>query len=191
MGKTNTEKTLQGVLGEIEKIKKLEADLRADGTFPEGFPENSPLYNLLTDKDTKSFWTQYENFVGRYVDSVVNSRLQGVYDNHPEIAGKPEEIYIRELLKERKGELDLSKRRITADDLDRRIADLNISKRIKNLLIREGIEYVGELIQKTEAELFRLPEYGKIRHREVLESLRSYNLHLGMGVNYTTPEKRS
>lgn len=55
---------------------------------------------------------------------------------------------------------------------------LEFTIRTMNCFAVEGIKNVGELVQRTEVELFRMPGFGKKSMEEVKEVLASYNLRL-------------
>lgn len=54
--------------------------------------------------------------------------------------------------------------------------------RTSNCLATENIKYIGDLVQRTETELRKIPNFGKKSLDEVKEVLASYNLSLGMEV---------
>ncbi len=55
---------------------------------------------------------------------------------------------------------------------------LEFTIRTTNCLATENIKYVGDLVQRTEVELFRIPGFGKKSLDEVKEVLANYNLSL-------------
>lgn len=61
---------------------------------------------------------------------------------------------------------------------DMLIEELELGVRSYNCLKREGIETVGELIARTEAELLNIPNFGKKSIEEVRERLAERNLKL-------------
>jgi DNA-directed RNA polymerase subunit alpha len=54
------------------------------------------------------------------------------------------------------------------------------SVRLANCLLNEGIEYVGEVIQKTEADLLAISNFGRKSLNELKEMLATKKLTLGM-----------
>lgn len=58
------------------------------------------------------------------------------------------------------------------------IESLNISKRTANVLIREGIKRIPQLLQKTERELMEIKNFGEKAVEEVIEALRERKLEL-------------
>jgi DNA-directed RNA polymerase subunit alpha len=61
-----------------------------------------------------------------------------------------------------------------------KVTELEVSVRCANCLHAAKIEYVKELVTKTEAELLRLRNFGKKSLEEVETVLDRYGLHLGM-----------
>ena len=58
------------------------------------------------------------------------------------------------------------------------IEELELGVRSYNCLKRVGIETIGDLVGKTEAELAAIPNFGKKSIEEVKETLASHSLHL-------------
>lgn len=70
---------------------------------------------------------------------------------------------------------------ITIDPvLLRSIDDLELTVRSANCLKAEKIDYVGDLVQKTEIELLKTPNLGKKSLNEIKEILAQHSLRLGM-----------
>ena len=69
-----------------------------------------------------------------------------------------------------------------------RIADMGFSVRINNCLKNEGINYVGELVQKTERDLIAINNLGMKSIREIKVALASMGLTLGMPLPEWTVE---
>ena len=59
--------------------------------------------------------------------------------------------------------------------------------RSANCLKAENINYIGDLIQRTEVELLRTPNLGKKSLTEIKEVLESHGLALGMTVENWPP----
>ena len=66
--------------------------------------------------------------------------------------------------------------------------ELELSVRSANCLKNDNIVYIGDLIQKTEAEMLRTPNFGRKSLNEIKEVLASMGLHLGMEVPDWPPE---
>ena len=60
--------------------------------------------------------------------------------------------------------------------------ELELSVRSANCLKNDNIVYIGDLIQKTEAEMLRTPNFGRKSLNEIKEVLAQMGLHLGMEV---------
>lgn len=52
------------------------------------------------------------------------------------------------------------------------------------------INYLGQLVQKTENELLRTPDLGYKSLKKLKDILESCELRLGMEIDYTIPEER-
>jgi DNA-directed RNA polymerase subunit alpha len=63
-----------------------------------------------------------------------------------------------------------------------RLDTIWLSTRTRNCLKCENIIYVGDLVQKTEAEMLRIPNLGRKSLRELKEMLAQMGLHFGMEV---------
>ena len=70
----------------------------------------------------------------------------------------------------------------------KKVDELELSVRSANCLKNDNIVYIGDLIQKTEAEMLRTPNFGRKSLNEIKEELGSMNLHLGMDVPNWPPE---
>ncbi len=72
--------------------------------------------------------------------------------------------------------------------LDIPINENDFSVRARNALDGAGFRYLGELVQRTEAQLLAKKNVGRKTLRELKEILRTYGLHLGMEVlNWSPP----
>src|SRR6476661_7264146 len=70
----------------------------------------------------------------------------------------------------------------------KKVDELELSVRSANCLKNDNIVYIGDLIQKTEAEMLRTPNFGRKSLNEIKEVLASMGLHLGMEVPDWPPE---
>ncbi|WP_299816155.1 DNA-directed RNA polymerase subunit alpha [uncultured Jannaschia sp.] len=81
-----------------------------------------------------------------------------------------------------------------ADDLEfnplllKKVDELELSVRSANCLKNDNIVYIGDLIQKTEAEMLRTPNFGRKSLNEIKEVLSGMGLHLGMEIVDWPPE---
>ncbi|HMK90873.1 MAG TPA: DNA-directed RNA polymerase subunit alpha [Methylocystis sp.] len=70
----------------------------------------------------------------------------------------------------------------------KKVEELELSVRSANCLKNDNIVYIGDLIQKTEAEMLRTPNFGRKSLNEIKEVLAQMGLHLGMEVPGWPPE---
>jgi len=62
----------------------------------------------------------------------------------------------------------------------KKVDELELSVRSANCLKNDNIVYIGDLVQKTEAEMLRTPNFGRKSLNEIKEVLAQMGLHLGM-----------
>ena len=70
----------------------------------------------------------------------------------------------------------------------RKVDELELSVRSANCLKNDNIVYIGDLIQKSEAEMLRTPNFGRKSLNEIKEVLAQMGLHLGMEAPNWPPE---
>jgi DNA-directed RNA polymerase subunit alpha len=70
----------------------------------------------------------------------------------------------------------------------KKVDELELSVRSANCLKNDNIVYIGDLIQKTEGEMLRTPNFGRKSLNEIKEVLGIMGLHLGMDVPNWPPE---
>ncbi|MCJ9429275.1 DNA-directed RNA polymerase subunit alpha [Kordiimonas marina] len=70
----------------------------------------------------------------------------------------------------------------------RKVDELELSVRSANCLKNDNIVYIGDLVQKTEAEMLRTPNFGRKSLNEIKEVLSSMGLRLGMELPAWPPE---
>jgi DNA-directed RNA polymerase subunit alpha len=73
-------------------------------------------------------------------------------------------------------------------NLLRKVDELELSVRSANCLKNDNIVYIGDLVQKTEAEMLRTPNFGRKSLNEIKEVLQQMGLSLGMDVPGWPPE---
>tara|TARA_Y100001960_G_C14216026_1_gene606646 strand:- start:41 stop:628 length:588 start_codon:yes stop_codon:yes gene_type:complete len=73
-------------------------------------------------------------------------------------------------------------------NLLRKVDELELSVRSANCLKNDNIVYIGDLIQKTESEMLRTPNFGRKSLNEIKEVLAQMGLHLGMEISDWPPE---
>jgi DNA-directed RNA polymerase subunit alpha len=70
----------------------------------------------------------------------------------------------------------------------KKVDELELSVRSANCLKNDNIVYIGDLIQKSESEMLRTPNFGRKSLNEIKEVLAGMGLHLGMTVENWPPE---
>jgi DNA-directed RNA polymerase subunit alpha len=70
----------------------------------------------------------------------------------------------------------------------KKVDELELSVRSANCLKNDNIVYIGDLIQKSEGEMLRTPNFGRKSLNEIKEVLAGMGLHLGMDVPGWPPE---
>ncbi len=70
----------------------------------------------------------------------------------------------------------------------KKVDELELSVRSANCLKNDNIVYIGDLIQKTEGEMLRTPNFGRKSLNEIKEVLATMGLSLGMDVPNWPPE---
>ena len=73
-------------------------------------------------------------------------------------------------------------------NLLRKVDELELSVRSANCLKNDNIVYIGDLVQKTEAEMLRTPNFGRKSLNEIKEVLSKMGIHLGMDTPGWPPE---
>ena len=73
-------------------------------------------------------------------------------------------------------------------NLLRKVDELELSVRSANCLKNDNIIYIGDLVQKTEAEMLRTPNFGRKSLNEIKEVLTQMGLHLGLEVPDWPPD---
>ena len=73
-------------------------------------------------------------------------------------------------------------------NLLKKVEELELSVRSANCLKNDNIIYIGDLVQKTEIEMLRTPNFGRKSLNEIKEVLNSMSLYLGMEIPNWPPE---
>jgi DNA-directed RNA polymerase subunit alpha len=73
-------------------------------------------------------------------------------------------------------------------NLLRKVDELELSVRSANCLKNDNIVYIGDLVQKSEGEMLRTPNFGRKSLNEIKEVLSGMGLHLGMEIPNWPPE---
>ena len=99
--------------------------------------------------------------------SLLGDEVQKVYDMYREVLeGTPEEIYLASLASYFKPEANY----------DVKIEDLDLSTRVRNRLKEDRIDYIGQLVQYSEAEMLRIPNFSEVSLKELKKKLKEMNL---------------
>jgi len=91
---------------------------------------------------------------------------------------EPEEVVTRE----KPSEPEFNK------NLLRKVDELELSVRSMNCLKNDNIIYIGDLVQKSEGEMLRTPNFGRKSLNEIKEVLTGMSLYLGMEIPNWPPE---
>ncbi len=73
-------------------------------------------------------------------------------------------------------------------NLLRKVDELELSVRSANCLKNDNIVYIGDLVQRSEPEMLRTPNFGRKSLNEIREVLKVMGLELGMNVENWPPE---
>ena len=88
----------------------------------------------------------------------------------------------KEVVEESRDELPFNRNLLSKVD------ELELSVRSANCLKNDNIIYIGDLVQKTEADMLRTPNFGRKSLNEIKEVLSQMGLHLGMEIPDWPPE---
>ena len=81
------------------------------------------------------------------------------------------------------GHLDDGRMQLKNDNLNRSVEELELSVRSYNCLKNANIQTIGELVQKTEAEMLKTKNFGRKSLNEIKEILAQMGLSLGMKID--------
>ena len=73
-------------------------------------------------------------------------------------------------------------------NLLKKVEELELSVRSANCLKNDNIIYIGDLVQKSESEMLRTPNFGRKSLNEIKELLMQMDLNLGISVPEWPPE---
>lgn len=93
------------------------------------------------------------------------------------------------IVEEEEPEKELEPEKKLNDNLFRRIEEIELSVRSANCLENADIKYIGELVQKTEAEMLRTKNFGRKSLNEIKEILSEMSLGLGMKLEGFPPRE--
>ena len=93
-----------------------------------------------------------------------------------------EEPEIEDKSKEEESEIKFNR------NLLRKVDELELSVRSANCLRNDNIVYIGDLVQKSENDMLRTPNFGRKSLNEIREVLMQMGLNLGMDISDWPPE---
>jgi DNA-directed RNA polymerase subunit alpha len=94
----------------------------------------------------------------------------------------PEELPTEDDEEQKKKKLEELRERLTKS-----VDELELSVRSANCLKNANIQYIGELVQKTEQEILQTKNFGRKSLNEIKEVLEGMGLHLGMNTKELAP----
>ena len=128
------------------------------------------------DKLTLEVWTNGavspQDAIG-YAAKLLKDHMS-IFINFEEVPEQTEEISERGLDK-------------MSEVLNRSVEELELSVRSYNCLKNANIQTIGELVQKTEAEMLRTKNFGRKSLNEIKEILANMGLSLGMRIDPARP----
>jgi len=182
-GKLSIEMRLKGGRGYVSADKNFDEDL-ALGYIPidsvhspvrkVNFSVEAARLGQMTDYDklTLEVWTNGavspQDAIG-YAAKLLKDHMS-IFINFEEVAEATEEVSERGLDK-------------ISEVLNRSVEELELSVRSYNCLKNANIQTIGELVQKTEAEMLRTKNFGRKSLNEIKEILANMGLSLGMRID--------
>jgi len=177
----------------LTKDGKLFMELKVErgrGYVPAEYTKNNEIGVILVDAIfspiTKVNFTVGQARVGKssdYDSLIMEIYTDGTIDPKEALV-QAAKILIEQFMIFLKGEsisLEVATEAATINNLlNMSIEELELSGRAYNCLKNAGINYVGQLVQKTETELLKLRSFGKKSLDEIIEKLSKLNLRLGM-----------
>lgn len=178
----------------LTKDGKLFMELKVErgrGYVPAEYNKNNEIGLILVDAIftpvTKVNFTVGQARVGKssdYDSLIMEIYTDGTIDPKEALL-KAAKILVEQLMVFFKDENTLFETPVAKENeinnlLNMAIEELDLSGRAYNCLKNAGINYVGQLVQKTETELLKLRNFGKKSLDEIVEKLSKLNLKLGM-----------
>ncbi len=145
-------------VGQELDYDKLSLTIETDGTVP---PEDAVAYAARILQDQLSLFVHFEDAIPQGPATIIGG-----------VAATPEESDANQLNRY----------------LLKKVDELELSVRSANCLKNDNIIYIGDLVQKTEAEMLRTPNFGRKSLNEIKEVLSSMGLRLGMDIPGWPPE---
>ena len=146
-------------IGQELDFDKLSLTVETDGTVT---PEDAVAYSARILQDQLALFVHFED-----IAPVGTSAMVGMASG-----AAPEESDTNQLNRY----------------LLKKVDELELSVRSANCLKNDNIIYIGDLVQKTEAEMLRTPNFGRKSLNEIKEVLSSMGLRLGMDIPGWPPE---
>jgi len=145
-------------VGQELDYDKLSITIETDGTVT---PEDAVAYAARILQDQLSLFVHFEDGIPQAVPTMIGMA-----------ASAPDESDANQLNRY----------------LLKKVDELELSVRSANCLKNDNIIYIGDLVQKTEAEMLRTPNFGRKSLNEIKEVLSSMGLRLGMDIPGWPPE---
>ena len=89
-------------------------------------------------------------------------------------------MFLQENLKYIKHEIELVERKLLSKKLFKSVWDFIPSLRVMNFFRNDSIDFIGDLVQMSEGEVLRTPNFGRKSLNEVKSILTVMSLNLGM-----------
>ncbi|PLX40798.1 MAG: DNA-directed RNA polymerase subunit alpha [Deltaproteobacteria bacterium] len=96
-------------------------------------------------------------------------------------------INFEEAVEEEEGPAEEQETATYNPNLDRKVSELELSVRAANCLKSANIRFIGELVQKNDAEMLKTKNFGRKSLNEIKDILQTMSLHLGMELHGWTP----
>ena len=176
---------------------------RGEQTTEKQSSKESGPFETIAEPIVKAFFVQDE-YEGADPEVKVSIDAQGTYqaENIPVLCVKPkmftmeeikawaetlsvDEIYLEPKTQLTKAEIE---KLPFNENLLKKVDELELSVRSANCLKNENIFYLGDLVQRTEADMLRTPNFGRKSLNEIKALLASMDLSFGMAVPNWPPE---
>ena len=180
--KLNIEFTVENGKGYVSSAVNRKEDIPIDSIFS---PVVQVSYNVdnarvcqQTDYDKLSLTVTTDGSVAPEDAVAFSARIMQDQLNNFINFEEPEEEEVQEVLED----LPFNK------NLLRKVDELELSVRSANCLKNDNIVYIGDLVQRSEPEMLRTPNFGRKSLNEIREVLKVMGLELGMDVENWPPE---
>lgn len=161
---------LQGPLLQFQSTSFKKNDIKKLlGIINKALEENA-LDSQVLNSVFEKWWPELE----QKINSIINSA-----DPDEEIVHRPDRDLLEEILEINRAQYYGS---TIYPILLRPVDDLELTARTASILKDENIYYIGDLIQRTEIELLKVPKIGERMLSEIKDILASHGLALGMRI---------